>query len=209
MRKPVKELLGQFFERMKTEDDSYFLHVAKEPPYDGEGGGVPSDMMDGEPDEEGWVRWKVIPSRVSADDLEKLEARMGGELPPALRDFLSYGHFMGIERGDVRLPGVPSDQPFGDLLPDLEAWALLVRFGYVPIADDNNDIGPLCLDFRRRHEDGDCPVVHFDHELLIGLDEDPSTGRAELERLAMPFAGSFAELLEGVFGEDPEFPERT
>lgn len=36
--------------------------------------------------------------------------------------------------------------------------------GLFVIGDDPNDGGPICLDLRRRDDEGDCPVVFVDHE---------------------------------------------
>jgi hypothetical protein len=59
----------------------------------------------------------------------------------------------------------------------------------------------MCFDTRRRHQDGDCPILWLDHEEVIPLGEKASV-RANLARLEKPLYDSFAELLQDVFGHD-------
>ncbi|PYY25533.1 hypothetical protein [Paenibacillus illinoisensis] len=60
----------------KTEDEDY---------------GVPVDMQDGLVDEEGWVRWRMLASMVTEDEIRDLEQSCGlpVPVPPLYRAYLS------------------------------------------------------------------------------------------------------------------------
>ena len=48
----------------------------------------------------GWVGWKIVPSTVTDDELNALEARLGLKYPPLYRSFLQTYHF--YELGELR-----------------------------------------------------------------------------------------------------------
>ncbi len=170
--------------------------VAQEPPFLSKESGVPPAMFDGEVDAEGWVQWKMLPSTLTEDDVIKIEAILPGQFPPLFRAYLIVRFTMSIETSKVRLPSLPCDNPFEDLLSELRAWSSLFASGYVAFAKDGNDAGPLCFDFQSRLSDGDCPIVLFDHEHLINLGEDLCAQREKVVPYAEPVFESFRELLK-------------
>lgn len=183
--------------------DSYaskiqLILVAKMPPFDAKDGGVPPSMFDGEVDAEGWVKWKMLPSTLTEDDVAEIEKMLPGQFPPLYRAFLTTRFTMDIETPEIRLPALPSDNPLGDLLMELRGWSALFPAGYVAFAEDANDSGPLCFDFNSRLVNGDCSVVVFDHEHLINLGEEACGERKNVFPYAKLVYNSFRELLEKV-----------
>ncbi|WP_133580200.1 hypothetical protein [Aureibacillus halotolerans] len=160
--------------------------------------GVPVDMQDGEEDEEGWVRWKMIPSTVTVAQIRELERAHGlpVTVPPLYAAYfttrfvmsvtLRYNHF-GIE-----LPGVPSAHPLRDVHALWENGKSLIRESYIPFATYEDGAGPICWDMLQPREDGDYPVVWFDHEALT---EGERIRRSVLETLAQPLFPGFQEML--------------
>ena len=173
---------------------------AKKFPFNPENAGVPPEMFDGEPDADGWVRWKMLASTVTEKDLAAIEQRLPGRFPPLFRAFLTARFTMSIENAEVRLPALPSDNPLGELLSTLDACSVLLPAGLVALAADGNDARYLCFDFGNRLPDGDCPIVLFDHEHLINFAEKSGgERRRQMIEYAVPAYASFRELLEKNF----------
>ena len=195
---PIDSLLDAYFEALSAAGQ--LRGRAKEPPFEPEDPGVPAEMFEGEPDSLGLVDYKVLPSTVTEAEVAALEARAGGPFPPAFRSYLRHGHFMEIGGKRARLPGTPSDNALGQVSRYLENWADLLPAGYVAFAEDTNDAGALCFDYRNRRADGDCPVVLFDHDALVPLEDGERGDRAVLEPLAGEFAPSFLDLAREILG---------
>src|SRR5437868_10038401 len=111
----------QFIEQCLDNYASKFqmIRVAKESPFDAEDGGVPPAMFDGEIDAHGWVKWKMLPSNITEDQVVEIEKSLPGQFPPLFRAFLTTRFVMSIEVQDVRLPALPSDNALEDLLLQL------------------------------------------------------------------------------------------
>ncbi|MGF9698470.1 SMI1/KNR4 family protein [Paenibacillus sp. MABNR03] len=160
--------------------------------------GVPVEMQDGAVDEEGWVRWRMLPSTVTEDQIRELEQsfELHVPIPPLYRAFLSTRYVLNVYlRYDdfvIGLPNLPSDRPLEDLHGLWSAWKPLISKGYVPFATYEDDAGPVCWDIRNPHGDEDYAVVWFDHEFLVN-DESPS--RKQLEGWAKPLFPSFRDML--------------
>ena len=84
-----------------------------------------------------------------------------------------------------------------DLQDTIEAWGALADAGWLPIGDHGGGVGPLCLDLRARTENGDAPVVWFEHEDLYSVGRDHWT-RAELAARAFSMYPSFESLLSDI-----------
>ncbi len=125
--------------------------------------------------------------------LSLLEARLPVAMPPALRAFLSVGHFPAIEVGDFTLPGVEPPEPLSAvsrLLLAQELWpAGYLQVGFGPGGD------PLCLDVAVSTSSADFPVVVFNHDVIP---HGAWASRDRLSAFAVPVAGSFLALLEGL-----------
>jgi SMI1 / KNR4 family (SUKH-1) len=152
--------------------------------------GAPPDMVDGPPNESGWVPWKPVSSPVTDSDILALEKVVGAPFPPLFRGWLMYKCLLMTDFGfDLfRLPETPSDKPLKGIrgyIGIMDSQPYFRPRRVVPFASDGNDVGPLCFDINRPLADGDYPVVLFDHELLH---RPEYTGR--------PFADSFGAMLD-------------
>ena len=177
--------------------------VAAEP---GSNRGVPSAMWDGPVDEDGWVRWKVLPSDASPAEVIALEDRFGVRFPPVWMAYLTarchlFDPLLSPRHG--RVAGVPP-APVGRALVAsarlLETHDPLHRAGYVPIAGWGDGWGPVCFDATRVRDDGEAPVVWLDHEALAEVSRSGRLAeRAAVEPLAQPLYGSVREMLGDLF----------
>ena len=125
--------------------------------------------------------------------LSTLEARLPVPPPPALRAFLSVGHFGAIEAHEFTLPGVTLPSPKSDitaLLLRQELWPCgYLQIGFGPCGD------PLCLDIQQPQPAGEFPVVVFNHDLIP---RQAWSSRGTLRPFAVPVASSFLTLLAGL-----------
>lgn len=175
------------------------VYPAKEAPFDPEDGGVPPAMWIDEPGADGWVRWKAIPGGAREEDVRAIEARIDAPLPPLVRAYLAHACVGPIESPrHVRLPAIWSDAPLRDVLAAIDQWSPLERAGYLVIAEDASDAGPLCVDLRSRRPDGDCPIVLFDHERLLALGADGCADRKLVAPIATLKYASFDALLDQI-----------
>jgi hypothetical protein len=180
--------------------DSYFTShyyptVAKEPPFDPSDGGAPPDMWSAPVDSEGWVEWRMLPTRVRPHDVAALEAEFAVKFPPLFRAYLqSYSHLFDqvlCAGASICLPSLPSDAPLNDIRFTLAAWRPLVKAQLLPFGTYEDGWGPLCFD--RGAESPDPPIVWLEHELLASL--DPPISREQLQPLFQPVFSSFRDLL--------------
>jgi hypothetical protein len=134
---------------------------------------VPPSMQDGEIDDAGNVRWKLVPLDVDAA-FAAIERATAVRWPAPLRAILTtYAQLFGEvhfgERAVFWLPQ-PPDQPFVALQDLIAGNPQLVRIGLVPFAI--TAVGPVCFDSTRMHGD-DAPVVELEHEVIgDGVDRE-------------------------------------
>jgi hypothetical protein len=132
---------------------------------------VPPAMADAsrEAEDDDWQPWKAVPSTVGDADLDRLEGILQLRFPPSYRAFLMYRHFYELTEGGVRFEEHVVGR-WEDALRALYAsWdpARIVGMGLIPFgAETFMDAGPVCFDTRRRGDDGECPVVFWDHEAV-------------------------------------------
>ena len=119
-----------------------------------------------------WIPWQAIDSTVSADNIAELESHFGGPLPEPYVAFLQYKHFYDLTESCVRFEQHVVGrwkkcliQRYDWLCDHLCCDAHLIPIGEEPFMD----AGPVCLDFKHRLPDGDCPIVYWDHE-WVGTD---------------------------------------
>lgn len=146
-------------------DDVYARGVAKKPPYDADSSGVPPEMFDGEVNQSGWVRWKIIPSTVTEADVLSFYNEYGITPPQALVEYMKSDFHLLDEVSTGFFPHIPSDNPFRPMRELLESpgYKPLIGFGYIPIAMMDDDQGAICY----RQSDG--RIVWFDHEALADI----------------------------------------
>lgn len=168
--------------------------------------GVPADMQDGEVDQEGWVRWKMLDSAVTVEQINELAAsyiKSGSDthsssfsLPPLYIAYLSSRSVLNVylryEGFMIELPNLPSDYPLRELRNLWSSWESLIKAGYIPFASYEDHAGPVCWDTSNPNDDNDYAVVWFDHDILT---EEGQTSREQLEQYAQPLFHSFREML--------------
>jgi hypothetical protein len=162
-------------------DDTYARGVAKRPPYDPDSSGVPPEMFDGEVDQEGWVRWKVVPSTVSEADIVSFFKEYEITPPRALVEYMRSDFHLLDQVSTGFFPDIPSDNPFRPMRELLEApgHKPLIEYGYIPVALMYDDQGVIC------YKQSDGRVVWFDHELLASIwwPRAPSLAERMINRL--------------------------
>ncbi|AZH28861.1 MULTISPECIES: SMI1/KNR4 family protein [Paenibacillus] len=196
IRTSMKELFAQM-------NEAFFMDVEEN---------VPFEMRDGNVDEEGWIKWKPIPSQITEQEVRDMEEKYHFELPPLLRNFIMSYHYVSLQFDNESIPGVYwSDCTFVEFprLPighglkafyDLiDQWSPLLSAGYIPFAIAEDNQGPVCLNAGSRHKDGDYPIVWFFHEDLRHLDEDELRIRSNLLPHVQGLFPSTVELFNVMF----------
>jgi len=187
--------------------DAYFAgypatDVAKVPPEDA---GVPAEMWGGPVDDDGWVRWRMLVSSLSEDDVSAVERDFGVAFPPLFKAFLLARFQLFSQVGSrkhkqtIQMTTTPSDGPLEPLREELGAWRALIPSGFIPFAEWGDGYGPLCFDAEGRAADGDCPIGWLDHEILHSLGPEACGERASLLPHWRPLYGAFRELLQDAF----------
>ncbi len=160
--------------------------------YEIEDGGVPKEMEDGEPDKEGYVRWKITPSKISDLELQGIEKEYKLQFPELYKLYLmAYCHLgINLKFGDRRifLPALPSDCPLKEIEFELNAWKPLLNAGFIPFADFEDGWGPVCFDTLN-----DCQIVWFEHEELFNSNFEKNAGFDKFKR---KICSGFKELYE-------------
>ena len=182
--------------------------VAAEHPADS---GAPPAMQAGPIDKDGWVEWRVLPSTLTEEDVDALEAGFGVRFPRVFRAYLLarlqlFDQVLSRRHGaepavqQVLMTHVPSTDPLGALRSRLQGWKPLIGAGFIPFAEWGDGWGPICFDSNRRAAgDDDCPLVWLDHEVLHDLEPEQLGDRAALLPLVQPLHGSCRDFLADVF----------
>ena len=150
---------------------------------------VPADMRRGQWQEDDWVDWKMIPSRLTEADVDALEKKLPFRLPPLFRAFLVTYFVLDLDFGEYQLPQLSSDAPLRDvqrylLQPSL--WAI----GYSQCASSGCG-DPVCFDLHAPHEEGEFEVVVINHDMIVPFENWHRRDRVEPH--ATRVAGSFRE----------------
>lgn len=192
----IKKNLDRYF----SKDNTYsFMHVEER---------VPKDMRDGEVDEDGWVKWKLIESKVSTEEITKIEDEFSIKLPTLFKAYLKTYHYIEINlknikvngeyKGDCRyieMPSLSTEDGLQDLYFNINSWKPLIHAGYIPFADCEDGQGPICFDTQRKNQNNDCPIVWFLHDHLHRLGEEKSKNRSNLLPYVNELFDSFRDLI--------------
>ncbi len=184
-----------------TYEHYWAMSVAADDPSDS---GVPPEMQVGEVNEDGWVEWKLLDSKISLRDVTNLENEFQIQFPDYYRAYLlSACHLFDevvSEKYDqqIMMPAISSAAPLSETRQSLQAWSELIHAGFIPIGQWGDGWGPICFDTTKRNE-GDCPLVWMDHELIIPLGES-MRDRERLEPFIQPLWANSHEFLEDLFG---------
>lgn len=132
---------------------------------------VPKDMVAGPEDEEGWLPWVAIPSRITQDEIHSLEEEIGYKLPDLYIELLLYKHFIELDCGKIKFLPMPSDEGIGAI----RKWykngkknSELVDFGLLPFALAEDDESIYCFitskPINNESNEADYPVGLWDLE---------------------------------------------
>src|ERR1017187_2462819 len=132
-------------------------------------GKLPDSMRDTSiPASKDWIGWKPVTSTATDAELDALEKETKLPFPPAYRDFLRYLHFVGLTETGIRFETHLCSEWREKLRRAyFQSWPRerILDIGLLPFGDESQmDAGPVCFDTRSRLQDGDCPVVFWDHE---------------------------------------------
>lgn len=123
---------------------------------------------DADPNEE-WKKWKLVPAKISDEEIEGLEKEIGTRLPLSLKAFLTVAHHCF----DYPIGPNSVAKHFKGLR---DAWnPVLVRCGYLPFAWDKEGYFIRCVRLDKMPEEEKCGICQIDHEVLFGFDEDTVT----------------------------------
>jgi len=125
--------------------------------------------------------------------IDSLEARLPAPLPPSYRSLVTRYIFPAFEIAPMILLANTGQTLYHEMsmamVRDKVLSKLLLARGYAQFARPNNgDSDPICLDFRQRDTDGECPLVRISHRILL--------------------AGAQAQVIEEIAPSFHEFVER-
>jgi hypothetical protein len=157
---------------------------------------VPEALRDGPAQRDGWdLPWAIRPAPPPCLWIDAFEAKLPGRLPRSYRSLVTRYLFPAFDVGPVQLFACT-----GGAVED--AWELaravfherhlctpLLAAGFVQFGRRaGGSYDPICFDFNRRSNDGECPVVQLDHEAaLVG---DRAQVVAELADSFLALVGS-------------------
>jgi hypothetical protein len=124
--------------------------------------------------------------------IDPLEQKLGHRLPTSYRSLVSRYLFPSFEFSPLILLANTGQSLYNELstavFRDRILSQTLLKNGFVQFArPSSGDYDPVCFDFNRPDERGECPVVRIDHEGIL------LKSAAEITEEIAP---SFADLLE-------------
>lgn len=129
---------------------------------------IEKEMSDpGQKEEEEWRIWFPVASKVTNEEIEEIESKIGHKLPEDYKTFLKYKHFYDLSISEVSFCRHPVNVWRTKLLEMIfEGYPAeyLIDKGYIPFADWS-DWGLLCFDTNRSKENKNYPIVLWDHEI--------------------------------------------
>jgi hypothetical protein len=134
----------------------------------------------------------TIQSHKSIHWIEPLEHQLGVRLPPVYRSLVTRFVFPSFEFGSLILLANTGQPLYNELstaiVRDRILSQTLLKNGYAQFARPcSGDYDPVCFDFNRISESGECPVVRIDHERIL---------LKSVAEISEEMAPSFADMLE-------------
>jgi SMI1-KNR4 cell-wall len=131
-------------------------------------GQIEPEMADPNQDKkEEWRIWFPIDSKVTDDEIEEIEGRIGYNLPDDYKTFLKHKHFYELYISEVSFCRHPVNTwraRLTEMIFDGYPTEYLIEKGYIPFADWS-DWGLLCFDTNSNQSDKNYPIVLWDHEM--------------------------------------------
>lgn len=160
-----RELLQRFvgaFERLDS------LGMSSRNQIDGDISGL---LLVPRKEDDEWLEWAPTATEVPAEILREFYHVISGPLPPLYELLITSFRWAEVDLCRLRLlANLPPrlDGLIAGMTRDKVLFETLVPAGFVQFgkgADLNYD--PVCFDLRARRQDGDCPIVMFDHEEIL------------------------------------------
>jgi hypothetical protein len=152
---------------------------------------------------DGWLEWRPIPADLPPEAVQELYACVPGPLPPLYERLILSYRWTEVDLGRLRLlanlpPGLRGLT--AAICKDKTLFDTLVPAGFVQFGKGPDyDYDPICFDLHSRQTDGDCRVVKFDHEDILG------DGRL---REVCELAPTFRSLMKLVIEDADKSPSR-
>ena len=125
---------------------------------------VPSEMIsESEHNDDYWKIWKLIPSTIDENMVQKIEKQLKVEFPEVLKCFFMTYHHMFEEP----IGRNPINKPFEGLLNAFNES--LAANGYLPFVWDEDHYFIRCFDLQNMPNEEKCAIVEIDHEEMFDL----------------------------------------
>ena len=156
------QLLGEFVRAFEKLDDLVSSQA------------IPPELDNGMDDSQ-WARPKWKPAAIATDPaaLGDVYERLPGRFPPLYEQLVLSYRWLEVELGGVvSLVANPPGPSLVTLLSKITKDPILanvlfplglIQFGRAP----GGNYDPICFDTRRRHADGDTPIVRIEHEAIL------------------------------------------
>lgn len=132
-------------------------------------GEIVPEMSDPNQDKnEEWRIWNPIQSRVTDEEIEEFESRLGYKLPESYKKFLKHKHFYELQIGECSFCEHPSGiwrASLSEMIFDGYPREFLIDTGRIPFANWS-DWGLLCFDTTVENHNNDYSIVLWDHEVF-------------------------------------------
>jgi len=129
---------------------------------------IVTEMADPNQDkDEEWRVWNPIISRVTNDEIEEFELKLGHKLPESYKKFLKYKHFYNLQISECSFCEHPAGiwrESLIEIIFDGYPRNFLIDTGRIPFANWS-DWGLLCFDTTSEHTNNDYPIVLWDYEI--------------------------------------------
>lgn len=115
---------------------------------------------------EEWRIWNPIQSRVTDDEIEEFESRLGYILPDSYKRFLRHKHFYELQINECSFCAHPAGiwrAALSEMIFNGYPREFLIDKGRIPFANWS-DWGLLCFDITAEHTNNDYPIVLWGHD---------------------------------------------
>lgn len=116
---------------------------------------------------EEWRTWFPVNSKITDEEINDIENRIGYEFPEDYKTFLKHKHFYELQISEISFCEHPVNSwraSLTEMIFDGYPKEFLIDKGYIPFANWS-DWGMLCFDTNKNQNDKNYPIVLWDHEL--------------------------------------------
>ena len=160
---------------------------------------VPRRLREGEAEFGLYYDW-TIQSFEHINWIKPLEARLPAALPPSYRSLVTRYLFPAFEISQVMLLANTGQTLYHEMsmamTRDKVLSEVLLMNGYAHFArPSTGDSDPVCFDFNRRTQDGECPIVRISHHAIVSN---------SLVHVMEEIAPSFYDMVDEYLRAEPE-----